>query len=88
MYYQESQLSPGDKEQAIDSWLEVIITTFVCTDSLGSMTELRSEVKRRLLEYEKLQEELDQLTDEYDEQADKIHQLEKGEGLAYNYNEI
>ncbi len=51
------------------------------------MTELRSEVKRPLLEYEKLQEELDQLTDEYDEQADKIHQLEKGKRLAYNYND-
>ncbi|XP_064402405.1 uncharacterized protein LOC135348156 [Halichondria panicea] len=49
-------------------------------DSLGgesSMTELRSEVKRRLLEYEKLEAELDQLTDEYDEQTDKIHQQEK-----------
>ena len=58
----------------------------MCTDSLGgesSVTELRSEVKRRLLEYESLQAELDQLTDEYDEQADKIHQLEKGKGL-YN----
>ncbi len=52
------------------------------------MTELRSESKRRLLDHEKLQEELDQLTDEYDEQADKIHQLEKGKGLTYNYNEI
>ncbi len=51
------------------------------------MTELRSEVKRRLLEHESLQEELYQLTDEYDEQADKIHQLEKGKGLAYNYND-
>ncbi len=64
--------------------------TFVCTDSLGgesSMTELRSEVKRRLLEYESLQAELDQLTDEYDEQTDKIQQLEKGKGLAYNYND-
>ncbi len=62
----------------------------MCTDSLGgesSVTELRSEVKRRLLEYESLQAELDQLTDEYDEQADKIHQLEKGKGLAYNYND-
>ncbi len=60
--------------------------TFVCTDSLGgesSVTELRSEVKRRLLEYESLQAELDQLTDEYDEQTDKIQQLEKGKGL-YN----
>ncbi len=51
------------------------------------MIELRSEVKRRLLEYESLQAELDQLTDEYDEQADKIHQLEKGNRLAYNYND-
>ena len=51
------------------------------------MTELRSEVKRRLLEYEKLEAELDQLTDEYDEQSDKIHQLEKGKRLAYNYND-
>ena len=62
----------------------------MCTDSLGgesSMTELRSEVKRRLLEYESLQEELDQWTDEYDEQADKIHQLVKGNRLAYNYND-
>ena len=60
----------------------------MCTDSLGGeSSELRSEVKRRLLEYEKLQEELDQCTDEYDEQADKIHQLEKGKGLAYNYND-
>ena len=42
------------------------------------MTELRAEVKRRLLEHENLKVELDQLTDEYDEQADKIHQLEKG----------
>ena len=51
------------------------------------MTELRSEVKRRLLEYEKLEAELDQLTDEYDEQTDKIHQQEKGKRLAYNYND-
>ncbi len=37
------------------------------------MTELRSEVKRRLL---------DQLTDEYDKQADKIQQLEKGKRIG------
>ena len=46
------------------------------------MTELRYEVKRQLLEHECLQEELDQLTDEYDEQADKIHQLEKGKRIG------
>ncbi len=51
------------------------------------MTELRSEVKRRLLEHESLQAELDQLTDEYDEQVDINHQLEKGKGLAFNYND-
>ena len=62
----------------------------MCTDSLGgesSVTELRSEVKRRLLDYESLQEELDQLTDEYDDQVDINHQQEKGKGLAYNYND-
>ncbi len=42
------------------------------------MTELRAEMKRRLPEYESLEAELDKLTDEYDEQADKIYQLEKG----------
>ncbi len=42
------------------------------------MTELRAKMKRRLPEYESLEAELDQLTDEYDDQADKIHQLEKG----------
>ncbi len=42
------------------------------------MTELRAEMKRRLPEYESLEVELDKLTDEYDEQADKIYQLEKG----------
>ncbi len=51
------------------------------------MTELRSEVKRRLLDYESLQEELDQLTDEYDDQVDINHQLEKGKRLTYNYND-
>ena len=57
----------------------------MCTDSLGgesSVTELRYEVKRQLLEHECLQEELDQLTDEYDEQADKIHQLKKGKRIG------
>ncbi|XP_064401971.1 uncharacterized protein LOC135347820 isoform X4 [Halichondria panicea] len=61
----EVHLSHGDKEQ----------------DSLGgesSVTELRAEMKRRLPEYESLEVELDKLTDEYDEQADKIYQLEKG----------
>ena len=50
-------------------------------DSLGgesSVTELRAEVKRRLSEYESLEAELDQLTYDYNYQADKIHQLEKG----------
>ncbi|XP_064401955.1 uncharacterized protein LOC135347813 isoform X3 [Halichondria panicea] len=69
----EVQLSPGDKEQAT-------------AGGESSVTELRSEVKRRLLEYESLQAELDQLTDEYDEQADKIHQLEKE--IEYLRNEI
>ncbi len=58
---------------------------FVCTDSLGgesSMTELRSKVKRRLLEYESLQEELDQLTDKYDEQVYINHQQEKGKRIG------
>ncbi len=39
-------------------------------------------MKRRLLEYEKLEVELGQLLDEYDKQADKIHQLEKGIGYS------
>ena len=43
------------------------------------MTELRSEVKRRLLDYERLEEELGQLTDTYDKQADKIYQLKIGD---------
>ncbi|XP_064401962.1 uncharacterized protein LOC135347816 isoform X2 [Halichondria panicea] len=61
---QEVQLSPGDKEQAT-------------AGGESSVTELRSEVKRRLLDYESLQEELDQLTDEYDDQVDINHQQEK-----------
>ncbi len=51
------------------------------------MTELRSEMKRQLLKCESLEAKLDELTDEYDKQADKIHQLEKGKRLAYNYND-
>ncbi len=56
----------------------------MCTDSLGgesSVTELRSEVKRRLLDYESLQEELDQLTDKYIEQVYINHQQEKGKRI-------
>ena len=55
-----------------------IITHIILLGEENSVTELRSEVKRQLLDYERLEEELDQLTDEYDKQADKIHQLEKG----------
>ncbi len=42
------------------------------------MTELRAEMKRWLLQYESLEEELDQLIKEYDNQVDINHQLEKG----------
>ena len=53
----------------------------LCTDWLrgeSTLTELRSEVKRWILKYESLAMELDQLTDEYDNQVDMNHQLEKG----------
>ncbi len=38
----------------------------------------RAEMKRWLLQYESLEEKLDQLTKEYDNQVDINHQLEKG----------
>lgn len=42
------------------------------------MIELKAEVKLLLLQKESLEEELDQLTDKYNMQLDKIEQLEKG----------
>ncbi len=56
-----------------------IITHIILLGEENSVTELRSEVKRQLLDYERLEEELDQLTDEYDKQADKIYQLKIGD---------
>ena len=46
--------------------------------SEGTMIELKAEVKLLLLQKESLEEELDQLTDKYNMQLDKIEQLEKG----------
>ncbi len=54
----------------------------LCTDSPlrgeSKLAELRSDLKRRLLKYDSLAVELDQLTDEYDNQVDMNYQLEKG----------
>ncbi len=59
--------------------VNIISTHIILLGEESSVTELRAEVKRRLLEYKNLEEELGQLTDEYDDQVDINNQLKRGD---------